>query len=314
MAGVGVIFNPNAKRYKKNPDKLKRMAFIIGEKASGKPTQDLADLHVVADEFKTKDIDILAISGGDGTIHCTLTAFLKVYGEKPLPKIALLRGGTQNNIANVYGIKGDTEHLLSRLLLHYHENPEALCERELRLMHFTDNLGGSVYGAVFGALAAYKYMEHYYTKPNLNKWVAIQAALELGLSGLVHGRLICDVFERVDAEFEVDGQKWGFANFNAIAAGTVEMPGINFRIFRHMKHQNERFHLLAASIFPRSLLAHLPQMALGKPSTTENLIEALPLDLVMRFAKPIGYCVDGDMIGPASEIRISQGPKVSLLL
>lgn len=314
MAGVGVIFNPNAKRYKKNPDKLQRMAFIIGEKASGKPTQDIADLHVVADEFKSKDIDILAISGGDGTIHCTLTAFIKVYGEKPLPKIALLRGGTQNNIANVYGIKGDTEHLLSRLLLHYHENPDALLQKDLRLMHFTDNLGGSVYGAVFGAMAAYNYMAHYYTKPNLNKWAAIQAALELGCSGLLHGKLIRKVFERVDTEFVVDGKAWGFANCNGIAAGSIPMPGLNLKLFRHMRTQNERFHFLATSVYPRSFLWQLPLLGLGRAPKTDNVMEALPLDLQMKFSNPIGYCVDGDMIGPASEIRIQQGPLVTLLL
>ena len=314
MPGVGVIFNPNAKRYKKNPDKLKRMAFIIGEKASGKPTQNIADLHVVADEFKSKDIDILAISGGDGTIHCTLTAFIKVYGEKPLPKIALLRGGTQNNIANVYGIKGDTEHLLSRLLLHYHENPDGLVEKSLRLMHFTDNLGGSVYGAVFGALAAYNYMEHYYTKPNLNKWAAIQAAIELGLSGLFNGKLIRKVFERIDAELVVDGQAFGFANFNGMAAGTVPMPGIGLKIFRHMLTQDERFHFLATSVYPRNFLGILPPLSLGRPPKSDNVIEALPLDLQIKFSKPIGYCVDGDMIGPATELRIQQGPKVTLLI
>lgn len=314
MSGVGVIFNPNAKRYKKNPEKLKRMAFIIGEKASGKPTQDLADLHVVADEFKTKDIDILAISGGDGTIHCTLSAFLKVYGEKPLPKIALLRGGTQNNIANDFGIKGDTEQLLSNLLLRYHENPDVLVEKELRLMHFTDAEGTSVYGTAFGALAGYNFMDHYYTIPSLNKLAAIRAAVGLAISALCNGRRARKVFERVDTEVLLEGAPWGFANHSGIAAGTVTMPGLNFRLFRHMRTQNEKFHLVLVSLTPRAAFFDVLPMGLGKAPTSEAVLETLALDVQFKFAKPVGYCVDGDMLAPTKDLRVRQGPKVTLLL
>lgn len=309
MPGVGVIFNPNAKRYKKNPEKLKRMAFIIGEKASGKPTSDLEDLHVVADEFKSKDIDILAISGGDGTIHCTLTAFLKVYGEKPLPKIALLRGGTQNNVANSYDIKGDTEHLLSNLLLKYHESPDALKEKELLLLKVND-----LYGTVFGMGAGYNFMKFYYSYPNLNKAIAFWSAIRVGLSGLYHGKLIHKIFERVDAEIEVDGKPWGFANTNAIVAATVPMPGINFRIFHRMFEQNDRFHLLTTSLPPRQLLPLLPALGSGKQPKTENIADSLANHVKMKFEKPMGFTVDGDMLGPATEITLSKGPKITLLV
>lgn len=314
MAGVGVIFNPNAKRYKKNPDKLKRMAFIIGEKASGKPTQDLADLHVVADEFKTKDIDILAISGGDGTIHCTLTAFLKVYGDKPLPKIVLLRGGTQNNIANNFGIKGDTEQLLSNLLLHYHEDPSVLSEKELRLMRFSDEDGRLIYGSVFGVLAGSKFMDFYYEKKNLNPWAAIRSAIELASSAVLNGRLARTIFERVDAEVLVDGQPLAFANFSALVAGTVTTPGVNFKLFRLMKNQNEKFHFLGMSTTPREVLPLVPRFNFGHPPNSDHVTEALALDVKMSFKTPQIYCVDGDMIGPVRQLRIEQGPVVTLLL
>ena len=67
-------------------------------------TETLDEVRGLAREFKEKGIDILGISGGDGTNHRTLSTFLEVYGETPLPKIALLRGGTMNNLANQLGI------------------------------------------------------------------------------------------------------------------------------------------------------------------------------------------------------------------
>src|SRR3990167_3864318 len=122
MAGIGVILNPYSKKYRDNPERMKRMGFIVGDKASCKQTEDLSDLRRVADEFKSHDIDILAISGGDGTNHCTLTTFIQVYGDKPLPKIVFLRGGTLNTVAGSLKLYGTPEKILSNLLIRYHED------------------------------------------------------------------------------------------------------------------------------------------------------------------------------------------------
>ena len=133
MPGIGVVLNPFSKKYKTDPNKLDQMAFIIGDKASYRPTEDLEDLRRVAESFKTRDIDVLAVSGGDGTIHVTLTTFLRVYGDKPLPRVTFLRGGTLNTIAATLGVKGSTESIMSSLLMRYHEDREFKVEK-LRLM------------------------------------------------------------------------------------------------------------------------------------------------------------------------------------
>src|SRR3990167_10568117 len=140
MAGIGVILNPYSKKYRDNPERMKRMGFIVGDKASCKQTEDLADLKRVADEFKSRDIDILAISGGDGTNHCTLTHFIRVYGEKPLPKICFLRGGTLNTVASSIGVKGTPEAILSNLLVKYHEDVP-FETRDLWLTKINDEYG-----------------------------------------------------------------------------------------------------------------------------------------------------------------------------
>ena len=70
----------------------------------------------MASDFKEHGIKILAINGGDGTISQTLTAFIKAYDGAPLPKIAILRGGTINVLAENLGIKGSPEQVLYRLI------------------------------------------------------------------------------------------------------------------------------------------------------------------------------------------------------
>jgi hypothetical protein len=86
MPGIGVVLNPHSKRYKKNPEKLKRMGFIVGDKGHVGATKDLNDIVRVVEEFKERDIDILALSGGDGTNHCTLTTFINVYETSRFPR------------------------------------------------------------------------------------------------------------------------------------------------------------------------------------------------------------------------------------
>ena len=230
MSGIGVVLNPFSKKYQKNPNKLDHMAFIIGDKASCKPTEDLADLHRVAEEFKSRDIDVLAISGGDGTIHCTLTTFIKVYGAKPLPKVTFLRGGTQNIIPSTMGFKGSTEKLMSNLLIKYHED-KAFEIKKLRLTKINDD-----YGCIFGMGVINNFMELYYKNPNVNPVIAIKTLIHAVSSAAMNGKLIQDMFKRFDAEVIVDGKKWPFANWCAVFTGSIRQMGFDFNVFRYMLH------------------------------------------------------------------------------
>jgi diacylglycerol kinase (ATP) len=308
MPGIGVVLNPYSKKYKNNPYRLDHMAFIIGDKASCKPTQDIADLYRVADEFKSRDIDILAISGGDGTIHCTLTAFLKVYGEKPLPKVTLLRGGTLNTIASTLGIVGTTEKIMSSLLIRYHED-KAFSEKKLRLLKVNDS-----YGCIFGNGIIYNFMEAYYKNPTVNPLIAAKTLIEAVYSSCTNGKLARQLFERFDAEVTIDGKVWPFANYNAICVASIRQLGLNFNVFYHMLSQNERFHAMGVSTSPRNLVSCLKKLHDGKPSGSPDIIEAPVLDMIIKTEKPMRYTIDGDMLGPEDTIRISQGPEITVLV
>lgn len=307
MSGIGVVLNPNSKSYKKNPAKLEHMAFIVGDKASCKPTDDIDDLYRVADEFKSRDIDILAISGGDGTIHCTLTAFLKVYGEKPLPKITLLRGGTLNTIAATQGIFGTTEELLSRLLIRYHED-QPFTEKKLRLM----NINGA-YGCIWGCGFVYTFMEHYYRHANLNPFVAAKTLFESVFSALCNGRLARQMFERFDAKVEINGKKWPFANYTGIFAASIRQFGLNFNVFHHMMRQNENFHAYGVSLPPRTLVPLINGFRLSRPNVSEHVMDEATETMIVELEKPLGYTIDGDMLGPTERFEIRRGPELTVL-
>lgn len=306
MPGIGILLNPHSKKHRHDPDRMENMAFIIGDKGSCKQTADLEDLRRVAEEFKTRDIEILGIGGGDGTIHTTLTNFIQIYGEKPLPKLAFLKGGTLNTLATSCGIKGSPEKNLSDLIYKYHEDiPFQMKQVDIL------NINGE-YGFIFGTGVLFRFMEEYYAGVPSPFRAATTLTRAIG-SALVNGSFARSLFERYEAEVEVDGEKWPYKNYSALYASSVEQLGLGFRAF-HYSEEPGKFHAIGFSMLPRSLLPLVPYMFLGKPSGSPNILEAPVSEMKMKFELPQGYIIDGDRKKPASEIILKVGPRLNVLV
>ena len=152
MPGIGVITNPRSRLNRRDPSGMRKLGYLIGDRGSAAATRSLDDLYRVAEEFMKAEIDILGINGGDGTIHHTLTAFIKTYGGRPMPMVAILRGGTMNTIANSYGIKGEPSRLLFELVDKYHnDEPFEVFEKEIIRV-------GDAYGFLFGTGVVHNFL------------------------------------------------------------------------------------------------------------------------------------------------------------
>lgn len=307
MPGIGIVVNPRGKKYKKDPDKMRRMSFIVGDRGSYSVTEDLGDLRRVAEEFKTRDIDILAIGGGDGTNHVTLTQFIDVYGEKPLPNITFLRGGTMNTLANSCEIKGAPERILSNLIYKYHEGMD-FKTTEMDMM----NINGK-YGFIFGCGVIYRFMEAYYhgspPSPPKAAWTLTRSIA----SAICNGKFARYMFQPFDGDVWVDGKKWPFANWSAVYSGSVPVLGLKFRVF-HYAEEYQRFHAAGFSLPPRNVLRHVPRLSVGKKPHCDEMIEQPAKEMLMEFASPMPYTIDGDMLPGEKNIKISVGPRIKILV
>src|ERR1700756_2210147 len=120
MSGIGVVLNPKSRRNLRDPRAATRLARTLGDHGTVRAAHSIDDLFRIAEDFKRLRIDVLGISGGDGTNHVTITGFLDVYGGAALPQLAFLRGGTMNTVANSVGVpRGRPEGLLGRLIRDY---------------------------------------------------------------------------------------------------------------------------------------------------------------------------------------------------
>src|SRR5258706_13720218 len=112
---MGVVFKPRSRKSQRDPDAATRLARTLGAHGVVREARSIDELHRIAEDFKRLRIEVLGISGGDGTNHVTITGFLHVYAGMPLPQLAFLRGGTMNTVANSVGVgRGKPEGLLGR--------------------------------------------------------------------------------------------------------------------------------------------------------------------------------------------------------
>src|SRR5687767_3479206 len=120
MSGIGVVLNPKSRKNVKDPGAADRLARQLGDHGILRQVGSIDELYRAAEDFKRLDIDVLGISGGDGTNHVTITGFINVYDGSALPQLAFLRGGTMNTVASSIGVpRGKPEGLLGRLVRNY---------------------------------------------------------------------------------------------------------------------------------------------------------------------------------------------------
>lgn len=76
---------------------------------------DLSSLRVTLASFAEEGVDLLVVSGGDGTLRDVLSAFPPAYAAHP-PELAILSAGNTNLAARVLGSAGSGAVALDRLI------------------------------------------------------------------------------------------------------------------------------------------------------------------------------------------------------
>jgi diacylglycerol kinase (ATP) len=328
MSGIGVVLNPRSRRNLKDPRAALRLARTLGDHGVVRQVATLDALHRTAEDFKDLDIDVLGISGGDGTNHVTITGFLDVYGNggaaadapAPLPQIAFLRGGTMNTVANSVGIRHDRpESLLARLARAYAERAtQPLANVERRVMRI-GTIGGTRrahhYGFLFGTGVVYGYLAEYYRGGEPSPLVAAKTLARSIGSALVGGEMI----RRMAAPFRgtvffEDGTRWEEQNYLSVAAGTIDQIGLSFRPFYRWDEHPDTFHLLGIFASPLQFVRDLGRIRAARPMRAGRTFEATPSKAIIVAAEPrMRYMIDGDLHETTKEIELSIGPRVKIV-
>ena len=310
MPGVGVITNPRSRVNRRDPTVASRLAWLIGSRGAAAATTSIDDLYRAAEEFKKADVDVLGINGGDGTIHHTLTAFVKTYADQPLPAIAILRGGTMNTIANSLGLRGRPPKLLFELVDKHHTG--TLVTREQRLLEIRDS-ERTHYGFIFGNGLLYNFLDAYYSSGKPSPWEAVKLLARACVSALIGGSLARDLNRRLKARVTVDGDTWAREDFMTVAASTVEQIGLGFKPFYRVKERPDAFPILGIHCAsPFELAGQLPRIFRGRPMRRDKVIDMVGAHLSFE-ADELPYIIDGDTYRATGHLDVRLGPLLRLV-
>lgn len=312
MPGIGIITNPHSRRNRRFPERMRRMGYILGQDDVYEMTSQVQDVARVAEAFKQNEIDILALNGGDGTNHVTLTSFIEVYKDEPLPRIAFLRGGTMNTISEAVGVQGQPNQILRNLVdKYYARQPFDVTERDI--LKITDD-SGVRYGFIFGNGVISNFLEIYYDSGNPSPTVAARLLAQTVGSALVNGPLVHQVFRPFKAEIELDGQLWPTQEYTAVMASTIEQIGLGFRPFPRCEERAGAFHVGAVFGSFLKVAQSLPRIRLGRPPSPEVYRDAVASKAIFRTDGEILYTIDGDMHRAQGMVQLEVGPRLEIIL
>lgn len=281
--GVSLIFNPAAAGNRRRGQALlSKLNAVAGVRMY--VTESLDDLQRAADAIAGHGAGCLAIAGGDGTISHTLSAVRQRLSV--LPRIALLRGGSMNMVANSIGAGKDPVATVAALA-----GGGACREATRNTMCIGDRLG-----FMFGLGLATNFLEAYYSGAYTGPRRAAAVVLQTVGSTLLRGELSKRVFRRCRGTLQVCGRA-EIRDWTVILAETIENLGLGFRPAYRALNQDGKFHVLGGDISPARFVGHLSYVYKGRPWPKPlNMLDEVASRMRFESLEPFLYTVDGELL------------------
>jgi hypothetical protein len=263
-------------------------------------TESVRVLPEALGELTRREVDLLVVNGGDGTLQYVLTELLDTQDLPTLRFVAPLRGGRTNMTAGDLGADPRPTRGLVALLdaIAQGRLDERLVARPVLRVE-SNRRSGVQYGMFFGAgmISRAVALVHRTFPPGQQGVFG---------AGLVTGALLAKVFTRPSdgiltpdkAAITFDGRLLGDAEFYLLIASTLSHLFLNMRPFWGTGPGGVRATAIASRAM-RSFVA-APGILRGRPRpwvTPENGYESANAQRV-RIAMGCGFTIDGELFAP----------------
>jgi diacylglycerol kinase (ATP) len=309
---IAVFVNPRSRANRKNPRIASDFQAIVGGDGRVIAPKSLDELTEAAAGLAQAPPPVIAVHGGDGTLHKTLTALGRTFGETPLPPIAILCGGTMNVVAASLGLREQANTFLSAIVADLRAGlPLSTLRR--RCLRIDDKLG-----FLFGNGLLSNFLAEYYGDgdgeygPGRAAWLILKAIGSIAIGG----PFVRKIFRRFEGTVTVDGTRLERTTFVGIGAGTVREVGLGFKLIHRADEDPERFGVLAMHAKPVALLPDLVGVYTGKGISARRAFSAVAsrVDIAATDGGGISYTIDGDLYRSESgQLSITLGPQVAFV-
>jgi diacylglycerol kinase (ATP) len=281
---------------------------------------------------------LVCIYGGDGTIYHVINEMLRNQPPgDPLPRLALLGGGTMNVTGRICGMTASPGENFRSIMRAY--LTDKLLWREVPVMAITSGEQRS-YGFTFGMGPLVRLLNRY---ENGSKGKL--AALGLGVRAIAAAvspirTSMSDLFEDMQGSVVADGSELPYHHFTAVFANTTGAINRAIEPFTDPRTR-ETFHFLAYAVSSREFAMLTPLLARGKlPFDRSELLNPLavwrllssvaagkgPLPRDPRYVNHPAqqlriessesiYTIDGEVLqASGSPLEVKLGPSLQLAL
>jgi diacylglycerol kinase family enzyme len=309
MSGIGVIFNPYAGKNKRNPGLEDALRDILGDHGLFARTDNKDDLARAVRDFLEAEIDVLAISGGDGTLHQVISAMADAYGSRPLPQIASLRCGTMNTVSNSVKLKGQSTDIMRHIVETYAAGGQFGLFAQ-HTMKVNDR-----FGFLTGAGVIARFLQVYYSAPKPGPVHAAGMVAQMIFSAVFRTGYNQRIFHPSRCRLTVDGRDLPQDEYLFVLACTVKELGLGFKPTPRAYEKPGHFHLFAGSMTPAELVPRVPALWLGRDIVHPKMYyNGIAAEMTIEPLEPIPWMIDGDVYGTDQPLRFSVGPTLSLIV
>ena len=314
MGGIGVIQNRKAGK-KRAPFRGtigEKLGYVIGDPGSLHETSRVEEIAGVAQTFFEQDIDILGIGGGDGSNHYVLDALIKAYGDKPLPRVAFLCGGTHNAHAMSVGVKGIPAILLQNIVRKYHTGARFDLKHRV-ILRIDDGLRVHHGFSMATGFGHRFYEELVQQRTDSALKVAAQLALWVG-DLLTGGRKLRKIFRLEPTQVVIGGETLAWEETNGVSCSGMEMLGLGLVPFPRASETAKTFHLGVVRFKPSTLVRFIADYRLGRVPKHPDSHTDIASDVQITMEQPISYVLDGELYKGSEKLRIQTGPRIELIV
>lgn len=306
---LAVIANPRSKTHLRDPRMVERLRHVLGDRGqvfAPASREALADTCV---ELRERGADLVAVHGGDGTLHVALGALEQAFGRgAALPRVAILPGGTLNTVAKGLGIASPPLDRLAAVAdAHARGRVHTVRRPMMRI--------GEHAGFLFGHGLIANFMEAYYATGAPSPATGATLLARAAASATFNGPLARRLFTQPTVRVTVDGEHWPHDDHAAITCATVPEIGIGFRPFIHALDRDDAFEIVAFHCRPAQLVGLLPRIRMGAELPPDRVTTRLARRMVLESDAPFSYCVDGDLYSAEDgRLELSVGPIVDIVV
>lgn len=311
-----LIHNPNSRKNAQDHGQFVRMA---RRKMGDFCVSALNDSHLPAHltDLKSKGVDLIAISGGDGTVSACLTTIANIYHDVPLPAVAILPSGNTNLIAGDVGFGLHGAEAIDRLL-----RPEGLrsCIRTPIRLSWPEDERPSVLG-MFGGCTGYARAVRIAHSPSVLKFaphdLAVFFTLFSSMASLLFRRsreswMRGDELSWSAKNGAVTGTEADDCSFLFMATALEKLSHGIWPFWNAASDVNDGFRFLNVRAFPKNLLGACFNLLRGQAPdwlrSHEDYVSAEAKEMLLKTDSD--FVLDGEVF-PApvgGHIKLEEGP------